>query len=297
MKLLAAPVHAVRGVLVKPDGTPAGKAAMVLIDTAGLAARLPTESKPDGTFEFVAVPEGERFFWVELDNGGMKLRASQWIAVAGRDMEDVKVRLMAPFAVAGRVVWEGAQGGPPARPPSVVLVSVNRHGVGPQMVMTARPDAEGHFTLKQVYEGEYRLDDFTAPPPYYLDAVRLGEVEQPALQFELVTGSPELTVVYKANGGTVRGAVEKCSGGTVWLIPTERALEPAFRRNTRCSGNDRYEMTAVRPGEYYALALAGGGSGPAAPPELDESALNQAARVTVRAGETISADLRAAAIN
>jgi hypothetical protein len=44
----------------------------------------------------------------------------------------------------------------------------------------------------------------------------------------------------------------------------------------------------VRPGDYYALAFAGNGPVLA----LDEALLNQAVKVTVRAGEASSADLR-----
>jgi len=46
--------------------------------------------------------------------------------------------------------------------------------------------------------------------------------------------------------------------------------------------------SAWRPGEYYALALAGNGPVPV----LDEALLNEAVKVTVRAGEASLADVR-----
>ena len=63
----------------------------------------------------------------------------------------------------------------------------------------------------------------------------------------------------------------------------------AARQGMQCDSNDRYGIAGVRPGEYYALAFAGNGPLPV----LDRSLLNQASRVTVRAGEVSSADLRA----
>jgi hypothetical protein len=61
-----------------------------------------------------------------------------------------------------------------------------------------------------------------------------------------------------------------------------------FSKSESCDAGDRYEVTAVRPGEYYALAFAG--NGPVMP--VDDVLLNQAAKVTVRAGEASSVDLK-----
>src|ERR1035441_7764164 len=54
-----------------------------------------------------------------------------------------------------------------------------------------------------------------------------------------------------------------------------------FSRSGPCDSGDHYEVRAVRPGEYYAVALAGNGPVLA----VDEALLNQAVKVTVRAGE------------
>lgn len=293
IKLLAVPVHAVRGVLLNPDGTPAPKVAMALSDGAGLPVALHAESKDDGTFEFPAVPDGEQLFGFEVTLGGVKLRASQWIVMAGHDLEGVKVRLTAPFAVRGKVVIETSPGRQETRTPAVVLVSVSRdHPSVLRQFWSARPDAQGNFSFPNVYPGFYRIEP-NLPPPYYLDAVRLGESEPVVGDMELNAGAPLITVVYKTNGGTVHGTVEKCDSGQVVMVPQDEALRRAgFLYNARCviapSGADRYEIAAVRPGEYYVLAFAGHGPMPGY-----DGILNQASRVTVRASEATSADLRA----
>jgi hypothetical protein len=91
----------------------------------------------------------------------------------------------------------------------------------------------------------------------------------------------------------VRGAVENCAAGQVQLIPQEPALRRGgFIHYARCDSNGRYEITAVRPGDYYAFAL--GGNGVAyAPQGWNDTTLTQASRVTVRAGEATQADLHA----
>ena len=61
-----------------------------------------------------------------------------------------------------------------------------------------------------------------------------------------------------------------------------------------CDSNDRYAIAAVRPGDYYALAIAGDSPIPWYATILDEDGLvENAGTVTVRAGENSSADLRA----
>lgn len=157
--------------------------------------------------------------------------------------------------------------------------------------ISARPDAAGNFSLQNVYPGSYRIVPMPPPPlPYYLDAVRLGETDLGGKEAELSSEAVAVTVVYKTNGGAVHGTVEKCASGPVLFVPQDAARQwLGFLRVAQCDANDRYGISGVRPGEYYALAFAG--DGPL--PELDESLLQQAGKVMVRAGEASSADLRA----
>jgi hypothetical protein len=109
-----------------------------------------------------------------------------------------------------------------------------------------------------------------------------------------ISGATLITVVYKTNGGVVRGTAEKCASGSVWLVPQDRAMRrQGFWRTVTCDAKDRYEITAVRPGEYYAVALTVDRLLPWSAVVFDEGLLNQGEKVTVRAGENSSADLRA----
>ncbi|HJT90016.1 MAG TPA: hypothetical protein VJ732_19225 [Bryobacteraceae bacterium] len=58
-------------------------------------------------------------------------------------------------------------------------------------------------------------------------------------------------------------------------------------------GKDRYEMAAVRRDDYYAVAFAGSSPMPWDAATFDDALLKQATRVTVRAGESTAADVRA----
>jgi hypothetical protein len=80
----------------------------------------------------------------------------------------------------------------------------------------------------------------------------------------------------------------------VVVVPQDPALRrPGFLHSRPCDANDRYEIGTVRPGEYYVLALPGNGPEPWQRARLDDAAFGQAAKVTVRAGETTTADVRA----
>ncbi|MGO9261561.1 MAG: carboxypeptidase regulatory-like domain-containing protein [Bryobacteraceae bacterium] len=330
LKLVAVPVHAVRGVLLNPDGSPAPKVAITLTEEAGQAHR--AESHSDGAFEFPAVVDGEWPLSAEVENGGVKLRVVEWIEMAGHELEGVSLRLTPPFTVRGKLVMETPPGEPAANLPLVSLVPhAGRTGreawmanwmLRPEMhfvepipanapggaavdqmraeisdsfafagAISARPDADGNFTLQNVYPGRYRIVPMPpSSPPYYLDAVRAGGTDVAPAEVEISSGAVPIAVVYRTNGGVVRGTVEKCASGPVLLVSQETVRRwLGFLRAAQCDSNDRYEITAVRPGEYYALALAG--SGPL--PELNEGLLSQAGKVTVRAGEASSADLRA----
>jgi hypothetical protein len=126
--------------------------------------------------------------------------------------------------------------------------------------------------------------------------VRLGEAELHAPELELSSGAIPITLVYKTNGGMVRGTVDNCASGGVVLVPQDPAMRwPGLIHRVRCDSNDHYEITSVRPGEYYALAVHTDVSSRRRLPTLDDGRLDQASKVTVRAGETCSADLRAIA--
>jgi hypothetical protein len=104
-----------------------------------------------------------------------------------------------------------------------------------------------------------------------------------------LSGPVSITLVYQTHGGALRGTVEKCASRAVLLVPQDAAMRrPGFFRWAACDANDHYEIAAVRPGEYYALAFAG-----SAPIPAYDGLLKQASSVTVRAGETSSADLPA----
>jgi hypothetical protein len=165
-----------------------------------------------------------------------------------------------------------------------------------------KPDGKGEFTVMNLYPGPYEiLPGFLGPPPapYYLDSIRLGERDALEAGVKIESGALPITIAYKLNGGTVRGTVEACGAGEILLIPQDGTLRrDGFIHRTNCDQNGRFEIAAIRPGEYYALAVAADApanlrrklEGPF--PKLDQNLINQAIRVSVRSNEATLADLR-----
>ena len=292
VKLLAVPAHAVRGVCLSPEGSPAGGVKILLEEGRPFPPAMTVESKSDGTFEFPAVVDAEWTLSAQVE----PLQATQWVEMAGHDVEGMTLRLSQPFTVSGKVVMEVPPGMPAPRPP---LVRLHTHitrimidtGLGAGGLMP-RMLADGSFTIDKVYPGSYSVDPAQPTAPYYLDTIRVGGVEMTTPEVEL-TGPLSIVLLYKANSGSVRGTVEGCSPGSVWLVPQEPAQRSRFFRFVDCDDKGAYNMPAVRPGEYYAVANAG-----TAIPRpwlfgiFDQTLLNQSAKVTVRPGEATSADLR-----
>lgn len=298
LKIRALPAHSVRGTLAGVDGKPASKVAVVMGEDL-LRPIFRQETGPDGAFDFPTVIDGHWLLAAEADSTLGKLRVIQSFDVLGRDVDDLKPHLSAPFTAHGRVVMEKVEGRETPAPPTISLQPVVRW-VYPNTF--GAPDSDGNFSAAQVYPGLYQFNA-GEPSGYYLDAVRIGGADISGPAIDMADGA-FLQFVFKTNGGSVRGSAEKCEQGTVALIPREEAKRwRGFLRTAKCDSTDHYDMGAVRPGEYYVVAFAGDGMAGLRmnrltmdgniEPIVPEDILTEAPVVTVKARETATADVRA----
>jgi hypothetical protein len=293
LKLKPVSAHTIGGVLLQLDGKPAAGVEITLSSARGLFRAKTAE---DGVFHFLA-PDGDWRLTAEAQASFLnaKLHADQFVTVAGRDREGLKLRLDPPIAVTLRAVIETSPDTPARRfaPRPATLAAVNASGLalmGDRIL--ARPQPDGGFELSAVYPRSYEVGAI-APPGFYLDSVRLGETALSGRVVELTAGAV-VTLVYKADGATLRGQVENCGGGGVLLVPQD-ASRRYFDENGRasCDASGRYEFLSVRPGAYYVLAVAKTQSNYFWAAEWEDAMTNQATGVTLRANETLVVDLRA----
>ncbi len=282
VKLAAVRVHRIRGVVLDARGDPVPKIAVTLgkgIDFPGLHE----STMSDGTFEFESVPDGEWRVSTKVQRNGAELSAAQGIQVKG-DLENVDMRLAAPFSIHGKIVMEVPDGASAPKAPGVLLAFNAGAASGARAFLTSNPDTKGGFTIQNVYPGPYLIVADEPPPQYYVESIRLDDRDALNSDVQILTGFEQLTVTYKLGGGTVRGT---CAAESVMLIPQDPVFRrPDFIRRATCLPNGSFDVPAVRPGEYYGIAMAGDTA------LLDDVLLKQGTRLTVRANESTSAEIR-----
>jgi hypothetical protein len=254
-------------------------------------------SAEDGSFEFSALHDGHLRISAETQGGEGKLSAFASAQVTGHDLNRQDLHLSPPFTVRGQVELEPPPGAQEKRPVTLVILFPGGSG---SMSSQGNAGEDGSFKIDDVYQGLYRVFTILGPGTreYYLAAVMLGQREVPHEAVELVPGSLPLRIVYKSNGGTVRGTVADCGSATVFLIPQGRGLqELQFVKRASCQEGGRFEISNIRPGDYYAFAFDGVVVSPDVIFGLARSLANRAVSVTVRAAEASSADLKVTSSN
>ena len=279
IKLVAVPLWHVSGVVLGTDGKPVQAAEVRL--SRGLGA----STDDDGEFELDAA-DGTYRATVQVTDEETTLHAEGEVLVSGKDVSDLELRLTTPFKIHGTLTYD-----PPRPPDSKTSAAIFLTGeTAPGMRSMSSVKVEGDaFTLPAIYPGTYTLLASEPETPYYLASVRVSSQDGMAGPVYLGSENDNAEIVFRAGGGAVSGNVEDCQGGAVEVIPVQENLRGMLRKPARCDALGHFTIQAVRPGDYYALAVAPISNVPLALVTL----LPQATKVTVRAGETTRVDLKA----
>jgi hypothetical protein len=289
-KLRAAAVYRVRGRVLDTRGDPVPEVSVAAARSTGPS--LTQKTNGDGAFEFPALVEDEWRFSATLEKGGLKLKATQSVDVKGHDLADVELPLAAPFSLRGKVVFLAPEGvsAPNPQMGEFELVSGAVLFSDGFSFFHVDSDDDGNLTVKDLYAGTYQIRQFSdSGAPYYLDSIRLGDQDVLG-PLTILSDSQPLTITYRLGGGNVRGNVESCGAAHVVLIPQEAAQSLlGFMRIAECGPNGRFEIPAVRPGEYLGFAIEGTSLGALM---RDTELSKKATSVTVREHESTSIEVR-----
>lgn len=294
VQLSNAPVHQVRGVVWNARGERMPNIALTLgNDVPGHRMSLGSTNQ-DGSFEFGPLPDGQWRISTKVGRDSVAPRAARWVTIKGEDLVDVQLRPEESFPVRGKIILQVPDGAKPPALPLLMMAMNARRGdpPGESFFAELHPDANGDFSMDHVFPGAYQPLALIQVP-FYLDSIRLGDNE--ALTHDAVIASPEqqLTITYKWNVGTIRGTVKDCNAGRVILIPQEVALRRReFIRVGTCNQGDQFELPALRPGDYYAIAISGDSAMPWYALKIDESLFKQGNTVTVQEGQTANVEFR-----
>jgi hypothetical protein len=290
IRLRRAPVFRLKGAVLDEEGHRVPGASIDLLPPdAWQTPEAHTVTKEDGNFEFPSVRRGEWRLEAQATRGGSTLKGFAAPAVTGRDPEAVEIRLTAPFTPGGFVDREDPRDAQGKR--KVTAVSLVPHG-GSGSRQLAFHEQDGSFRFPGVYPGRYTICPLGFVPGYYLDSVRLGDMDVMGKAVDLAGGSVPIRVSYKPNAGRLRGAVEEGSGATVVAIPRDEAfIDGQFIRTGTCE-RGRYEIGSLRPGEYSVFAFDRVDHDALEDPVFVRTILRYAVTVSVAAGQPAQADLR-----
>jgi beta-lactamase regulating signal transducer with metallopeptidase domain len=304
IRLRTAPARGIRGVVIDVDGKPAPhtvvsvfKPAVGLVSGHGggsrngavvsgvsppeVAAAEPVESGDDGTFAFPPVIEGNWRVRAVLGREGFNPRSGGAdVTVSSSDIDNLEIRLTQQFEVEVEADW----GNPPpatAPPTQVMLVSLDGATGAPDLEESRQPQ---RFKISV---GRHFIGPGSSPPGYYAAAAMLGNRDVLGQVVEL-SGPATLKIIYKTDGGSVRGTVENGAGATVMLM----ADATPFARlglTARCDGDGGFTIRDVPPGEY--TVVAGQGFLFGFNPEMEKQLKTNGKRVHVDAQAATSVDL------
>jgi hypothetical protein len=246
------------------------------------------KSRDDGSFEFPAVERGDWRLSADTYVDERPRSGVVSVAVGDNDVEGVQIRISGPFHVEVTADWGDTKPPKPsdgAPVPTAYLVRLGPEEGQPVLDF----DAKGNVTsVNGTFPGRYRVTRSPLPGGIYAASVMLGGKDVLGQTVDLAPGFGPLQVVVKHDAGSVRGSVENCKGGTVFLISGEVGGMVEYR-SAMCAPTGLFEFQDVIPGNYYLVAFHRGGLLPSQ--DLMQFIQPLATRVHVDAAASVSVNL------
>jgi hypothetical protein len=194
--------------------------------------------------------------------------------VADKDIENARIRVSAPFAVA--VTGEGNW------PLLIAMEGQPRMNVDPAL---------NAGKINGIFPGRYRVVCLRGDGAAYTDSVMLAGVDVLGREVELGEGSGPLEVVIKHDTGSLRGMVDNGEGASVFLVRREPG-EMVDYRQTLCGAGGAFQFDNVVPGDYEVVAFEGVADRTLPPEDLPRSIMPLATGVSIEAGTTATVEVR-----
>jgi hypothetical protein len=261
------PVRGMRvtGTIVDAGARPANSGNVMMSQPAGAGpSSVMAPVKPDGTFSLSNVTPGEYVLrWTGPDPNE---RALMPVTVGGGDLDGVALAAVKASTIAGRIVIDRAA-------TATIKPFEVRLGVGavrPEDAMlvasTGPPQIKDDFTFQQrVFPGRLLLTAGAAIPGWFLKAVRLNGADVTDTGFDLGAGPIEGLEVELTNVMSEVSGIVSDAGGSptrnAWVIVFTQDREQWRLANrhvfpVRPDSSNQYRVRGLRPGAYYASAVA-----------------------------------------
>ena len=252
IRLRAAPVYRLRGVVADAEGKPAAGVSLMLLAEIGWgAAEAEVKSGADGAFEFRSVRAGDWRIEASVKRDNIQWMGHAVLTMPGRDYDKARVRIEPPFELGGTLE------GMPRTDDERITVMLERIDFREVESLHAKLGPEGRLRFQDVYPGRYRVDAWVRVPGSYLKSVVLGPKDVTGQDVDLTAASPAVRLVLGPNAARAVGSVENGAGAKVVLIDTDQevyvpgeAIKVAI-----CDEQGRFTIEGIRPGSWHAFAF------------------------------------------
>ncbi len=299
--------RAIRGVVIGMDGKPAPNSRIIITKNEsgpaafirGLPRHLPSKveaaapvTTENGAFVFPSVPEGEWMLRANQAGGSGVTRVTVSARDGeGSDIQDVEIHLVRAFFADVTADWGDAP--PPPPQPQTVLILASLIPLDSQLNWEGfRPPDQNpsHSQRVPLATGRYLIVEGRGMPGFYAAAAMLNGRDVLGQVVEL-SGPVALKMIYKTNGGSVRGTVEKGAGATV-IVVADATPHAQLGYSGKCDANGAFTIPDLPPGDYTAAALSVSDPGDTLRPEFASALERDGKRVKVEDGSIAQADLR-----
>jgi hypothetical protein len=247
----------------------------------------------DGSFDIREIPPGNyriRAMW-RADDGRMHVTQQDFI-VGNADLEGLTLTIGEGVNMLGRVTWDGA---PKLERRGLVIAAISTEN---QLFpgTSAEVDDHNQFMLKDVHDGEFRLDAWGISKDGYIKEVRYSDSIVPDATIRVAKGAGgPLEITLGSRGAHVQGTVlneDTLPAVGVWAvaIPDKKTRRASYSGNTDRYGH--FEVRGLPPGKYKLFSWTGLQLGDWEDPELLKAYEAKATVIEVNEGDTKTVELK-----
>ena len=249
-------------------------------------------SDAEGTFDIREIPAGNykiRVIW-RSDDGRMHVTQQDFI-VGNADVEGLTLTIGEGVNIPGQVTWVGA----PRLERQGFFIAAMPMENEPFPGITAEVDDNNQFTLKDVYDGEFRLDAWGVSKDCYIKEVRYSDSIVPDVTIRVTKGAVgPLEITLSSRGAHVQGTVLNedtlpAVGAWVVAIPDKKTRHASYSANTDQYGH--FEVRGLPPGKYKLFSWTGLQQGAWEDPEFLKEQEAKATVIEVNEGDTKTVEL------
>lgn len=257
---------------------------------------------PDGSFGFANVPPGAHVLEIGRQRGNPSQRIREFavlpITVAGSDVTGLTLVTKPGVSVSGKAIFPTSAARDSASRPRIVTSAVDSNAnIRGSLNNGGTVDDAGGFQIRDVF-GPVLFRAAPGPSDVVLKSVTLNGTDITDRPFNAVADTDGLEIVF-AMPAQMSGVAKNAKGEAVKdfrvaLFParsTPSVLTQRFMRTATADPSGRYEIGALPPGEYAAVALESFDQGDEWDPAFQQRVLPAARRIIVVEGQSITIDL------